>query len=64
MHAEGPVLAGMELPASSGDALTFALLMPLSAALTLVFAHTAHSETSTMAAMAMLIKLRLRFIIK
>jgi hypothetical protein len=46
-----------------GGALTLAPLLPLSAAaLTLVLTHTAHSETSTMAAMAMVIKLRLRFI--
>jgi hypothetical protein len=43
---------------SEGD-----VLAGMELALTLVLAHTAHSETSTMVAMAMLIRLRLRFII-
>jgi hypothetical protein len=45
MHAEGAVLAGIELPT------------------TFVLAQTAQSERSTTVAMAMPIRLRLRFII-
>jgi hypothetical protein len=55
MHAEGPVPAAMGWP--GGDALTLAVLLPLSAAPTLVLAHTAHIETSTMATTAILIML-------